>query len=647
MQICARCLRSGASAHQHEQAQQPASRAQRPAARGRVDWRAGRATLRRLLSGVVDHTAAVDGQADPGSVDAVLAFLARLRADGLDEGDAPPNALGHVLATRLPGVLSPSERLFVEAVEGALADAVSAAAHKGKAFDACLERGLVLLDVLKRHGPPPSISIYRQLVLAASRGGRPVLALHLTEETRQLGLDLDLRCIHALVDTLPAECAVQAHALLTQLEAPLDVGVVNSLLWRAAELRAGPPDARALLVHTLVSTLGERGITPDELTLAACVTALGRASRLDDALAVWTHLLAAGVKPGQRSWAALLSACRDAEQHEMCWSLFGTLRDEKTDVPLTSSGTRILYNIAIDSAVRSQQYARAFALVDAMKTAGVAPDLVTRNTLLPAIAAVDGLHAAVTRAQAPAFGADVVTWTRIMELAAQEGQPGVAAEALEAMQRSGAVPDVVAWTTLIRAHGSDAREAVVTWRQMRAAGVRPDAHTFQALLRCSMHANDTALASRVYAAMRSAGMGPNNRLFRELLSNSADAALSGAAAVSGAGESAAVLPPRPRWMPDGLDLHGLSSTEARAAVLCALRDLRDSGSQAPRTGLSVITGRGSNNPQGLAVLRDEVLRLCGELRLPCSVDEHNPGRVRVPPQALQAWLKKTSHLPQS
>lgn len=591
----------------------------------------------------------MDGQAEvDGGVDAVLSFLAKLRADVLEAPDAPHSALGHVLATRLPGVLSPSERLFVEAIEGALADAVSAATHQGKAdFDACLERGLVALDVLKRHGPPPNIRIYRQLVLAASRGGRPALALHLLEETQQLGLALDLRCVHALVDTLPAEYAAQAYELLTQLEAPLDVGAVNSLLWRAAELSAGPPDARAMLVHSLLSALRERGIGPDELTLAACVTALGRASRLDDALAVWTHLLAAGVVPGQRSWAALLSACRDAEQHEMCWSLFCTLQDEKS-VPLTKSGTRILYNIAIDSAVRSQQYARAFSLADAMTSAGVAPDLVTRNTLLPAFAATAGLHAAVERAQAPAFGADVLTWTRIMELAAQEGQPGVAADALEAIQRAGCVPDVVAWTTLIRAHGSDAREAVITWRQMRAAGVKPDAHTFQALLRCSMRANDPALASRVYAAMRSAGMGPNNRLFRELVSTSADAALSAAAAPSpGARESKAVLPPTPRWMPDGLDLHGLSSTEARAAVLCALRDLRDSGSRAPRGGLAVITGRGSNNPQGLAVLRDEVLRLCSELRLPCSVDEHNPGRVRVPSGALQAWLKRTSQLPHS
>jgi pentatricopeptide repeat protein len=608
-----------------------------------------------LLSGVVDRSEAVDGQAGvDGGVDAVLGFLAHLRADGLEELEAPHSALGHVLATpacRLPGVLSPSERLFVEAVEGALADAVKTAAHRGEpdAFNACLERGLVVLDVLKRHGPPPNIRVYRQLVLAASRGGRPVLALHLLEETRQLGLALDLRCVHALVDTLPAEYAAPfAHELLTQLEAPLDVGAINSLLWRAAELSAGPPDVRAMLVHSLLSALGERGVMPDELTLAACVTALGRASRLDDALAVWTHLLAAGVTPGQRSWAALLSACRDAQQHEMCWSLFCTLRDEKRDVRLTRSGTRILYNIALDSAVRSQQYSRAFSLVDAMKSAGIAPDLVTRNTLLPAIAATAGLHAAVERALAPAFGADMVTWTRIMELAAQEGQPGVAAEALEAIQRAGSVPDVVAWTTLIRAHGSDAREAVMTWRQMRAAGVKPDAHTFQALLQCSLRANDPALASRVYAAMRSAGMGPNNRLFRELVSTSADAALSGAAAPSpSARDSKAVLPPTPRWMPDGLDLHGLSSTEARAAVLCALRDLRDSGSRAPRGGLAVITGRGSNNPQGLAVLRDEVLRLCGELRLPCSVDENNPGRVRISSAALQAWLKRTSQLPHS
>jgi hypothetical protein len=93
----------------------------------------------------------------------------------------------------------------------------------------------------------------------------------------------------------------------------------------------------------------------------------------------------------------------------------------------------------------------------------------------------------------------------------------------------------------------------------------------------------------------------------------------------------------------------LSAAEARATVLCALRDFRDSGAKPPPDGFVIITGRGSNNPKGVAVLRDEVVRLLGELRLRCSVDERNPGRVRVPMHTLRTFLQRTSStsLPQS
>jgi len=613
----------------------------------RVDWRARRATLRQLLShGPADSGASARAQED-GSLDTLVHFLTDLRAA---VGDSPA---ADAPTCRLPDsvLLRPRERLFMEAVEGALADAVTAESLvRGSSFAGLLERALVVLDVLKRHGPPPNVSIYKLLIVAAGRSGRTLLALSLLDELSGLGLRPDLRCVHALVDNLTSEHVIVAAELLTKLRAPLDVKAINALLWLCADPRAGPIDARAVLVHQLLSALPEHGLKPDETTLAASVSALGRANRLDDALVVWTHLKAAGVSPGQRSWASLLAACRHAEQHEMCWSLFCTLRDEQE-----VSITLVHFNIVIDSAVRAQQHTRAFALAKAITAAGLSQDLVTRNCLLPAVAAVEGLHAALEQASAPGYGADVVTWTRIMELAAQEGQPAVASAALDAMQRSGIEPDVVAWTTLIRAHGPDAREALLTWKRMRENGVNPDAHTFLALLRCSMRANDTALATKVYAAMRRAGMTPNDTLFKQLLANSADAALNSRASRSQVlDKEAAEEPPHSdaaaqHWLPASLDLHGLSAAEARATVLCALRDFRDSGEKPPPDGLVIITGRGSNNPKGVAVLRDEVVRLLGELRLRCSVDERNPGRVRVPMHTLRTFLQRTSStsLPQS
>jgi len=525
---------------------------------------------------------------------------------------------------------------FLHTVEGALAAALTAASLSPRKDSrvVCLEQGLDVLAYL-RDSNLPSLAVYRLLVAAAGREKRTNLALKLFTELCRAGLQPDLRTTSALTSNLSAApaCTLPAYEALCAASAPLDVAALNQLLGCAAAPEAGPPELRAALVQRLLLDLAARGLRADEGTLAAAVAALGSAGRVDDAFQAWTDLCAAGVRPWKRAWAALLGACRAAGQHDRCDSHFRAMRDAG-EVPVN----RFHWNIAVDCAVRAGQYPRAFALQTEMAAAGLPPDRVTRNTLLAATAALHGIDAAF--ACVASRPSDVVAWTILVDLCAEAGDAPRAAQALISMRAAGVQPDVVTFTALIKAHAAcnDPAAAMAAYREMRAAGLRPNASTFLTLLRACRSAGDLTRASEVYSEMRHCGLRPNNALFRGMLSSWADLAASqgGSAALPGwLLEAAAAQHGRA-----SVDLHGLSSAEARAAVLCTLRSLRDDHAAAPPGGLLIITGRGRNSARGVAVLRDEVARLCSELRLPCVAEAENPGRVRVPAEALSTWLSR-------
>jgi hypothetical protein len=89
-----------------------------------------------------------------------------------------------------------------------------------------------------------------------------------------------------------------------------------------------------------------------------------------------------------------------------------------------------------------------------------------------------------------------------------------------------------------------------------------------------------------------------------------------------------------------IDLHGLSTVEARAAVLCLLKRMQ----QLHRSGhplnddLTLITGAGRHSADGVSHLREAVMQLLGSLQLearPASAVAGltNEGRVVISAQA--------------
>jgi pentatricopeptide repeat protein len=167
---------------------------------------------------------------------------------------------------------------------------------------------------------------------------------------------------------------------------------------------------------------------------------------------------------------------------------------------------------------------------------------------------------------------------------------------------------------------------------MVADGVVPNASTFLTLLRGCQAARSPALAAEVYVEMRLSGLRPSSAHFQSLLIALGEADLSAG--------------PLPAWLLSSaesngqtlLDFHGLSSAEARAAVLCALRAVREQPMRS--SGLTLVTG--SSGHSNAPVIRNAILRLCAELRVECKRDARNAGRLHISRDALRDWRDRAA-----
>lgn len=435
-----------------------------------------------------------------------------------------------------------------------------------------------------------------------------------------------------VVDTLTGNCALHAlraapatmlatAAALSLQGVRRDCVTVNTLLRGASMKDAGSRGERAAAAHALLREAAEAGISPDSGTLAAAVAALGCAGRCDDAMVVWTDMRAGGVVPCERGWTALLVALREARNLERATSVFAAL-------PVRPTSHH--WNVLIDTAVRAGQHGRALALADEMDARGTPRDGVTRNTLLRAVAAMEGAEAALRFAEAAPSApraTELLMWTQLLEICASRADVRTAARAVVAMRSRGCEPDVVALCSLAKAHGAT-RDADGALALLRHAA--PSRALFLAVLRACRAADDVGAASAAFAAMRRSGVRPSGPAFRALLSEWAadggargtlpDWLVEGASAdtFTSAGASAVVV------------LDSLTPADARATLLCALRRVRDDRARRPVLPLQVRCGAD-------AAVRAAAARLFKQLELPC-VANHEAGELLVTAPVLGAWL---------
>eukprot|EP00850_Spirogloea_muscicola_P023786 SM000388S14666 [mRNA] locus=s388:48646:53735:+ [translate_table: standard] len=313
---------------------------------------------------------------------------------------------------------------------------------------------------------------------------------------------------------------------------------------------------------------------------------------------------------------------------------------------------------------------------------GCAPDEVTYSTLMKACGAAP-LKVRKLMVEMEVLGMQLTQqiWNILLDSHGSTGDLPGALQVFKEAREAGVIADVVAYTALIKAcvRAGDEDHAFAIYNAMKERGVKANMVTFNTLLRlhrrCNLHEVQRALA--LYEEMRDAGYAPNDHLLRSLLKEWAEGALEGkACGQSRAQSGSASAKAAPHWplaqqddgtpkftglllqrvachardgSPGVIDLHGLSKTEARTAVLSVLRLIKERhGKSKPvLDDLVIITGVGKHSEvPGVSVVREAVLHVLQvELGLPVLASNPHAAqeRLEVPKRPLQGAASLLEH----
>ena len=450
------------------------------------------------------------------------------------------------------------------------------------------EESLATFEKLKAAGLQPSIITYSALISALGKGRQWARALSTFAELKAAGLEPNVITYSALISALEKG------------------GQWEQALATFAELRAA-------------------GLQPNEFTYSALISALEKGGRWERALSTFEELKADGLRPNEFTYCALLSALEKGGQWERALSTFEELKADGLQPDV------ILYSALISALGKGGQWEQAMSSFAEMKAADLRPSVITYSALISALG---------TGGQ----------WEKALSIFTD-------------MKNAGLRPNVITYSALISVLGTGGQweEALATFAELKAAGLHPNVFTYNALIRALSTGGEPQWrqALAMFESMRSARISHDNITCCEvvtvmlLLGQRSEAVAffidrhsqEYAAVFPRPGTAHQVLvPDGPRALVERIDLHNLSSSTARVAIICWLLELQ--ATQRPAAAeldVLIVTGRGNRSPvPGESAVREAVLELLtSELKPPllCKFPEHNPGCIQVPASDWAAWLK--------
>jgi pentatricopeptide repeat domain-containing protein 1 len=441
------------------------------------------------------------------------------------------------------------------------------------------------------------------------------------------------------------------HLIFIRARQLIDAGAVadattfNILLKACMRAKDGK---RATMV---VKWMKDAGIQADTVTWSSLIKVRSYTDDFKGVLAIRDEMEKDGFEPTTGVWGSLLVACGAAQHHETALMMW---REAKAALGGPASVPVNLYNAMLTACNACGQGERTLSLLEEMKAAGVTPGVKSYNL---AIKACEGQPGQRLRLEQLAIALklyeemrtcgmhpDLITYGTLIELCAEGRQGALARRLRDRMDEDGVKPNVVVMTSLLKAlaRAGLIEDCLDTFGTMvwGPARVRPNRVTFRTLVRELRQAGALGAALRAYEGMRRAQHAPSNVEFQELIAAAAEAALAEGdpelqaqvASLCNIGSTLEIL-----------DLHGMSTLEARAAVLCVLSMLmteyHDTG--LPPSTLTIITGKGVHSESGQAVLPSTVHRLLSEeLHMPVDTENNsNAGRLVIDPEQLLRWVR--------
>ncbi|KAL3694877.1 hypothetical protein R1sor_008528 [Riccia sorocarpa] len=521
---------------------------------------------------------------------------------------------------------------------------IDACAHQGDAA-----RASAVFKEIIRSGNKPNVYVYNSLMNVHAGDTDTVWQIY--EDMRRLGLEPDLTTYNIMLKSCSvSKSAERAKTLYRDIEngaaatgLKLDVFTYTTAIHIFGEARMWD-----LALKVKEDMLASR-VTPNVITWTALIGACANVGMVEQAFKIFSEMLASGCLPNAQTYNMLINACCEANQHDRAFQLFkewketGKIRcyreKEEGVRPLVEIGELFFpeegcSEVVVNEAERPTRSCQS------------KPNLVTYNTLMKACnQEPKSVKEIMDNIVAAGLTPDRTSWSTLIDVYGSKGFLREAINAFDCMKKAGITPDLVAYTSIIKAcvEAKDADLAFRYLRELKEVGLRPNKRKCR---NCQ-----TSSAPLLYMReMRNAGFAPSDGILRVLLEQWAEGAIEGGEDEQRANSSesqveasagfseytqlllqkVAVHAQEDYSEPRFIDLHGLSRGEARTAVLAVLRIIKERYSQGLpiKDDLVIITGIGKHSQSpGNSVIRQAVLHvLQDELGIPVTC---GPTEVRI------------------
>lgn len=215
----------------------------------------------------------------------------------------------------------------------------------------------------------------------------------------------------------------------------------------------------------------------------SCLMHLAKCARWREALAVFERMYAKGVTPNSFCLNATLDACAAAGEWKQC--LWALERAKSSGLEVNE----ISYNICIAACGSGKQWQKALELLREIEAAGrrIASESSLSST--PA-AAAEGRRSGGATGGLARLAPTIGTYGATIKALGMSGKWRESIEIFREAQNLGGgndsilAADVVTYTTLVAALGQNGRttEARQIWEEMVAAGIKPNAVTYHAMI---------------------------------------------------------------------------------------------------------------------------------------------------------------------
>ncbi|CAL8460572.1 g101 [Coccomyxa elongata] len=358
---------------------------------------------------------------------------------------------------------------------------------------------------------------YNMLVSVCVKAKDLTNALHAADMLRSTGRKLDTILYTNLISVCAAvgnaDAAFELYAAMKAEGVKTEAQVYTSLISACSReiLKISPDNRRLQLVlleraRGVLAEMRKSALRPDAFLYNALITAAGRAGQVQGAFQTLEDMQGSGCKADQHTFASLIDACARAGRADMAIRVYHKALRERCNAAL------LVYASAIAScrAAKPVDLVTAMDIYSDMQRNGVQADECLYATLMGVAGAAGQLELAFNLQDEMVLDGiqpSKLSQSTLIQACIDCGSLERARQVYAAMGEQGRAPSLQAMNNLINAHSRACRlgDVVSLVEDLVAAGMRPDAFTFAAILNACQRANEAELAFDVYRMMKQRG----------------------------------------------------------------------------------------------------------------------------------------------